>query len=70
MRPWCFHSLLVAGQWGVLLQSQSWGQGHRDVGPNRLERRWDHVRKMTRDKDGLRERIRRRKMVWGGQRDP
>lgn len=57
-----------AGGWpqGVLLQSQSWGRGHRDVGPDRIERRWDHVRKRARDKDGLRERIRRRKMVRGG----
>lgn len=64
-----------AGGWpqGVLLQSQSWGRGHRDVGPDRIERRRNRERKMTRDKDGLRERIRKRKMVrWGegGQRAP
>lgn len=42
------------------------------MGSDRIERRWDYVRKRTRDKDGLRERIRRRKMVWGWwwQRDP
>lgn len=27
------------------------------MGPDRMERRWDRVTEMTRDKDGLRERI-------------
>lgn len=58
MRPWAF-SQPAGWPLGALFQSRNWGQGtrHGDVGPVRMEKRQDRVTEMTRDIDGLRERL-------------